>query len=59
MAVVGMYGFSFTIPIGIIIFIFGTINKIVSRRSLIIWMTALFLLPGVLILLSGLVWLAR
>jgi hypothetical protein len=92
--IVGVYGYFFTIPAAVVIFIIGTIlnstlrsskfsydstsskaihtstsaeqieqsinnrinKKFVSRKVLINFIIALFLLPGILILLSGLIW---
>lgn len=95
--IVGVYGFFFTIPAALALFIIGKIidsslksselsyepassmdvhastsseqtvrlnngrinKKLVSRKVLINFILFLFLLPGVLILLSGLIWLIR
>jgi hypothetical protein len=55
----GVYGLFFTVPAGVILFVFVIIIGSLSRKNLINWINAIFLLPMILVFISGVIWLSK
>lgn len=55
----GLYGLPLTIPTGFTIFIIGVILKAISRKNKIYWVSAILLLPLILVLISAVIWLYK